>query len=109
MDLLVAFEDYCFTKVIVAASVAGVKINVQKGVTQEALTQIDDAAKSILLKTSSGVITQHVSMLRYIAEMTPAVQLTGVTDYDSAQVDQWLEFSWCELGMHHESLCLCMA
>ena len=101
MDLLVAFDDYCLTKVIVTASVAGVKINVIKGVLQAELIAYDNAAKSMLLKTSSGVISQHVSMLRYIAEMTPAVQLMGATDYDASQVDQWLEFSWCELGMFY--------
>ena len=98
MDLLVAVDDYCLTKVVVTASVAGVKINVIKGVSHSELSALDCAAKSLLLKTSAGVVTQHVAMLRYIAEMTPAVQLMGVTAYDASQVDQWLEFSWCELG-----------
>lgn len=98
MELLVAVDDYCVTKVTVAASVAGVKINVVKGLSHDDLKKLDIAAKSILLLTSSGIIAQHVSMLRYIAEIAPSVQLMGATAFDSALVDQWLEFSWCELG-----------
>lgn len=98
MDLLVAVDDYCLTKVIVTASVAGVKVNVTKGISHEELALLDAASKSMVLKTSSGIITQHVAMLRFIAEMVPAVQLTGVTAFDAALVDQWLDFSWCELG-----------
>ena len=98
MDLLVAVDDYCVTKVAVAASVAGVKINVVKGISHEELALLDVTSKSMVLRTSSGIITQHVAMLRYIAEMVPALQLVGVTAFDTALVDQWLDFSWCELG-----------
>ena len=98
MELLVAVDDYCVTKIVVAASAAGVKINVVKDVSHDDLKKLDIAAKSILLLTSSGIIAQHVSMLRYIAEIAPSAQLMGSTPFDSALVDQWLEFSWCELG-----------
>lgn len=98
MELLVAVDDYCVTKIIIAASAAGVKIKVVKDVTHDDLKKLDIAAKSILLLTSSGIIAQHVSMLRYIAEIAPSAQLMGSTPFDSALVDQWLEFSWCELG-----------
>jgi hypothetical protein len=104
MELLVAVDDYCLTKVIVTAAVAGVKINVVKGVSHDDLRKQDSAAKSLLLRTSSGVVTQHVPMLRYIAELTPAVQLMGVTTFDLALVDQWLDFSWCELGTSQVTL-----
>jgi hypothetical protein len=98
MELLVAVDDYCVAKVIIAASIAGVKINITKGVSHDDLGKVDIAAKSIILRTDLGIITQHVTMLRYIAEMAPVSHLMGVTDYDASQVDQWLEFSWCELG-----------
>jgi glutathione S-transferase len=69
--------------------------------------KFDIAAKSILLKTSSGLITQHVPILRYIAEIAPNARLMGANTFDSALVNQWLEFSWCELGMqvnnHHQN------
>ena len=101
MEVLVAVDDYCLLKVVITAAVAGVKINVLKGKSHEELRKENPSAKSLLLRTSSGVITQHVPMLRYIAEMTPAVQLMGVTAFDLALVDQWLDFSWCELGKKH--------
>lgn len=99
MELLVAVDDYCVTKLTVAASVAGLELLVTKGVTHDELTKLDSGAKSLLLKTSSGgVITQHVAMLRHIAENVPAAQLMGTSTFDAAQVDQWLEFSWNDLG-----------
>lgn len=107
MELLVAVDDYCVTKVSLTAAVAGVNINVVKGLCHSDLTKFDIAAKSILLKTSSGIITQHVPILRYIAEIAPNARLMGANTFDSALVNQWLEFSWCELGMqennHHQS------
>jgi hypothetical protein len=110
MELLVAVDDYCVTKASLTAAVAGVKINIVKGLSQSDLMKFDIAAKSILLKTSSGIITQHVPILRYIAEIAPNARLMGANTFDSALVNQWLEFSWCELGMqldnHHQKLLL---
>jgi hypothetical protein len=98
MELLVAVDDYCVTKIIAAASAAGVPLPVRKGYSHSQLTDIDNAAKSILLKTKQGNITQHVAMLRYIAELAPASGLAGISSFDTAIVDQWLDFSWNELG-----------
>lgn len=98
MELLVAVDDYCVTKVSLTAAVAGININVVKGLSHSDLAKFDIAAKSLLLKTSSGLITQHLPMLRYIAENAPNVRLMGANTFDSALVNQWLEFSWCELG-----------
>jgi hypothetical protein len=109
MELLVAVDDYCVTKVSLTAAVAGVHINVVKGISHSDLMKFDIAAKSILLKTSSGVITQHVPILRYIAEIAPNARLMGANTFDSALVNQWLEFSWCELGtqvINHHQICL---
>jgi hypothetical protein len=107
LELLVAVDDYCVTKVSLTAAVAGVNINVVKGLSHSDLMKFDIAAKSILLKTSSGLITQHVPILRYIAEIAPNARLMGANTFDSALVNQWLEFSWCELGMqvnnHHQN------
>ena len=99
MELYVAVDDYCVSKLVIAASVAGLELPVKKGMTHADLLQIDGGAKSIVLKTSAGTtITQHVAMLRHIAECAPIAQLTGAAAFDSSQVDQWLDFSWGELG-----------
>lgn len=99
MDLLVAVDgDYCVTKIQITASIANIKLNIIKNKTHEELSILDPCAKSIVLQTKEGIITQHNAILRYIAEISPAVQLMGITSFDSSQVDQWLDFSWCELG-----------
>jgi hypothetical protein len=104
MELLVAVDDYCVTKIVIAASVAGIKLDVKRGLSHNDLIALDSAAKSVLLKAETGIITQHLPMLRYIAKNCPAAQLMGVTAFDGAQVDQWLDFSWSELGKFSMSL-----
>jgi hypothetical protein len=99
MELLIAEDSYLVTKVTLAAAYAGVELKVTRGVTLQALQQVDSSAKGMVLKTASGTaITQHVAMLRHIAETVPAKQLAGASSFDASQVDQWLDFSWNELG-----------
>jgi hypothetical protein len=101
MELLVAVDDYCVTKIILAASIAGLKLDIKRGVSHDELLALDSAAKSVLLKATTGNITQHLPMLRYIAKNVPAAELMGASAFDSSQVDQWLDFSWSEIGNTH--------
>lgn len=94
MKLYVATEDYCLLKIKLALMLTGKQCDIETGVSVEDLVKLDSAAKSILLETPLGYVTQHVAILRYIV----GEELVGACDLDRAMVDQWLEFSWQELG-----------
>ena len=92
-------DDYCLLKVRIALSLACCDASVETGVTSEYLRSIDASAKTIALEAPGGNIAQHVPILCYIAHTDSKSQLLGSSEIDMAQVDQWLEFSWSELGM----------
>jgi glutathione S-transferase len=98
MNLLVSFDDYCVDKIQLTASIAKLNLNVKKGLTAEELVKLEPNAKSILLEVNSNYISQHNAILRFIAESSLSTQLLGSVPLDRAQIDQWLEFSWQELG-----------
>ena len=102
MNLLVAVEDFCVQKITTTAAVAGVKIPVTKA-TAEELSAVDPKARSIVLLTSEGPISQHTAILRYLAELSPLAELSGTSNFNAALVDQWLEFSWQEIGKIHNT------
>ena len=54
-------------------------------------------ARSCVLVTASGMLTQTNSIMRYLASLRPDVALLGASDFDEAKVDQWAEFCWFEL------------
>ena len=54
-------------------------------------------ARSCVLVTASGMLTQTNTILRYLATLRPDVGLLGATEFDEAKVDQWAEFCWFEL------------
>lgn len=97
MKLFVTSEDYCLVKVKVALALGGKECAIETGLASADLAALDPAAKSMLLETPMGYVSQHIAILRYVAD----AQLLGVTDLDRAMVDQWLEFSWQELGKGH--------
>jgi len=102
MKVLALTEDYCLLKIRLALSILNLTsdIIIENNHYHGDLLKLDSAAKSILLVTDSGdYITQHVSILRYIAQSAEDKQLLGIAEIDRAMVDQWLEFSWNELGI----------
>jgi hypothetical protein len=48
MELLVAVDDYCVTKVTLTAAVAGVNINVVKGLSHSDLMKFDYSTENFL-------------------------------------------------------------
>ncbi len=90
-------HDYCLLKVLLTTSVAHCDLAVKKNVGESFLLSLDPKSKSILLETPTGLITQHVAILRYIAEMGSA-SLMGSEEIERAQIDQWLDYSWNDLG-----------
>lgn len=100
MELLVGTDapDYCVHKVVVTAAFAEVKLPIREGVPNEELLKSCEQARSMLLKHGDdNYLSQHIAILRYIAQMSPSAGLYGQTDFDAAQVDQWLDFSWHNL------------
>ena len=88
-------DDYGLLKIKMTALAAKAFVEF-KQVDEAGLKEIDANAKSYVLKTSQGNITQHIAIIRYIAELSPS--LNGSAEIEKAQVDQWLEFSWQDLG-----------
>lgn len=99
MKLFVSSEDYCLVKIKLALALGGKECSIETGVAAADLANLDASAKSMLLETPMGYVSQHVAILRYVADAA----LLGVTDLDRAMVDQWLEFSWQELGVFSRS------
>lgn len=102
MKLYTTNEDYCLLKIRLALSLVGLEseLNIELGYAQEDLLKLDSTAKSMLLETKSGTfITQHVSILRYIANEQFEKYLLGTNEIDQSMVDQWLDFSWQDLGI----------
>ena len=104
MELFCSVSDYCVSKVVAAAAYAKVSLTVHTSTTEAALLAMHPQAKSIVLKTSSGYLTQQNAILRYLAENSASSGLTGATAFESAQVDQWLDFFWNELDFRAQAL-----
>jgi glutathione S-transferase len=98
MDLFVAVDDYCLQKVLITASLAGVKVNLFQDQDHASLIKLDPRAKSMVLRTSLGCITQHNAILRYLGDISPLCPLVGSSEEEYASVCQWLDFSWNEIG-----------
>lgn len=105
MKVLALTEDYCVLKIRLVLSLLDLTTDViieTNKYNHEDLLKLDTTAKSILLVTESEeYISQHISILRYIAQSTEDKSLLGVAEIDKAMVDQWLEFSWHELGRRY--------
>lgn len=86
MELLATIDGYHLTKIRRAAQVARIELKVTTGLSDEALAALHSQAKSLLLKTTSGYLTQHNAILRHIAEASEMPGLYGSTDFESAQV-----------------------
>lgn len=57
-------------------------------------------AKELSFKINSNdKITTSLSIYRYLAEASPSAQLYGLTLYDEAQVNQYLEIFWNDLEL----------
>lgn len=102
--LLVVDDDYLVKKVMMTAACAKIELVIVKGQTHAALLALHPDAKSMVLQAKDGsAITQHLSILRFLADLAPAAGLLGTTSFDLSQVEQWLHFTWQQLG---ESLSL---
>jgi hypothetical protein len=90
MELYVADDDFCAKKVLALSAYSDLKLKIKKGVSAEELLKLHPRAVSMVLQTPNGYITQHNTILRYLADLCPASYLTGVSDFHAAQVIKYL-------------------
>ncbi len=90
-------EDYCKLKISLLLALTNVDIDVKSKVDIAEMQAMDSNAKSVLLKCASGYIFQHLAILRFIAQ-SDSISLLGADEIELAQINQWLEFFWQDLG-----------
>lgn len=96
LTLFATSEDYCLLKFKLVAAFNQIELPVSI-VTAEELRDLDSSAKAFALKIDNSFLSQHLAILRYIAQA--GTLLSSPDDLERAQIDQWLEFSVQELGM----------
>jgi len=80
-------------KVIIAAEMAKVNLEIDDKATESQLASLSVHGKVPCLVTPEGNISESNAIARYIARMAPAsLGLLGATPFESAQVDSWLDF-----------------
>lgn len=98
-----AIDDYSLKKIVATALYAQVELDVKKGVTVESLQLLDPKAKSFVLHTQNGPVTNTSAILHYLASLSPALGLLG-TAFETAQIDQWLDYAWNEIEVRLQVL-----
>ncbi|CAN0267883.1 unnamed protein product, partial [Scytosiphon promiscuus] len=89
---------------------AGVDVELKTGMSEEEMEAFAPLAKGLVLKVCRGPlgeqegVTQSNAILRTLATAKPDSLLYGKTDFESAEVDQWLESSWKELEVPAQAL-----
>ena len=81
-------ENYCVKKIKAAAFLSGLRLRV-----------VPSAGNAILLKTSEGTISQHNAILRYLAACNITSGLAGRSEFEFAQICQWMDFLWSDLEL----------
>ncbi len=96
MKLFTTAIDYPVKKVLATAALAGVKVEAIIVKSQELLALHPEAA-SLCLENDSGTRTVNiVPIIKAVATSQGSNDLIGGDA--SASVDQWLEFTWKQLG-----------
>lgn len=94
-----ATARYQIAKVIIAARYASVAVEEHLSHKPEELQKLVPSAKSLVLRVKAGhgkelLLTRSNVVLRFLAESRADAGLYGETPYESALVDQWLDFSF---------------
>jgi len=90
-------------KILVAAKYAGVSIETtsfEYGVDNKTpeFEKKSPLGRVPVLETSEGVIFEPNAAARYVARKSK-VSLYGASDFEAAQVDQWIDFSVSEIDL----------
>lgn len=85
--------EFSRQKILLAAKLAKLELTVLP----DASSFSSDSARTCVLHTGEGPITQSYAVLRYLAALAPQTELYGATSYDQGAVDSWLEFCVLEI------------
>eukprot|EP01042_Synura_sphagnicola_P014004 gene14004-17721_t len=104
LKLYVDAGNFRAFKILIAAEYAGVTIDVPEFKAGTDNTTEDFRKKSPLgkvpvLETAQGSIFESNAIARYVARLRPDAELLGVSFFESAQVDSWIEFNSHELEL----------
>lgn len=89
MELLTgAIDHYCVQKIRATAVYAGLQLKVTT-----------TASSTLTLQTAEGSITQHNAILRYLARCNQTTGLSGESEFEYAQICQWLDFLWNDIEL----------
>lgn len=91
-----AAQDFQWKKVLIASRLVGVPLE-SLILKEDEFESLLPNARSCVLVTKDGSLTQTSTILRYLAELRPDLTLSGATGFEQAMVNQWLEFCWFEL------------
>ena len=94
MKLLTRDEDYLSTKCTLTAKLAGINLAVERVQGED----VEATGLSLVVAEGKPPVNQHLAILRCLADAAPAAKLLGSTALDGAQVDQWLAFTWQNIG-----------
>lgn len=67
-------------------------------VTTEFNASLDESTKGMQLTSASGSTGTRSAVFRELVSLSSNAGFLGVSAEDSAQVDQWSDFSWHRLG-----------
>lgn len=96
MKLYTLGVDFPVKKVLACAALVGIKVEVILASTAELATHSTDA-KSMCLVDDAGVKTSNnIPILKFLAMSANRADMVG--GENSASVDEWLDFSWSQLG-----------
>ena len=83
-------------KLQIAATLAGVVLEISDA-SEDELTALMPSARTCVLMTGDGPLTQSGAALRYIGSVKAGTGLYGDTPYDESLIDSWLEVSVYEI------------
>eukprot|EP00753_Platysulcus_tardus_P006174 PLAT14013.1.p1 GENE.PLAT14013.1~~PLAT14013.1.p1 ORF type:complete len:743 (+),score=400.85 PLAT14013.1:1-2229(+) len=84
--------DIKVTKVLIAARIAGLKLQLDTSLSESQLSERSPTGRAPFLETEQGTLVGTNTMLRYIAQLCPAAELYGRSSYDSGLVDAWMDY-----------------
>ncbi len=96
MKLSIAFDDYCLLKIKLLLSLLDAKLVIELK-SEDELVDLH-ATRGMVFESEEGVIKQHLAILKFIAGQFGSSSMLTDSTIDQAQNEQWLEFSWREVG-----------
>lgn len=97
--------DHRGSKIEIAAQYNNIALGVTDVKDGAAVKDMNPMGKVPVLKTADGSIFESNAILRYVARANQASQLLGTNAFESAQVDQWVDFAANEIDLAAAAWC----